>query len=101
MTASFYTDHTSRPCANGRDYASNSRRYHGLFGASNRVPLGRRERLVSRCGWKVTGAVTITIVDRVGRGTDYDLSPKAFRLLAGKHWKKVGRVTVRAREVGR
>ena len=48
MTASFYTDHTSRPCANGRDYPSNSRRYHGLFGASNRVPLGDTAFGVSR-----------------------------------------------------
>ena len=97
-TASFYTDHTSRPCSNGHSYASNSRRYHGLFGASNRYRLGSHVSLVSRSGRRVT----ITIADHMARGQrGVDCSAVAFRRLVGSRYRTVGRVTVRAREIGR
>ena len=97
LTATFYTDHSARPCANSHSFAWNNRHYHGLFGASNHYGLGTRVVLSSRSGRRVT----ITIADRTDGRTDYDVTPQVLKMLAGNHWRKVGRIAVRAGREGK
>ena len=80
--------------ANGRTYGQNARR--GFFCASNRYPLGTRLLLTSRGGRRVV----VTVCDRIGHGSDCDLSESAAARLMGERFRRVGRVSARVRVVG-
>ena len=84
----FYTDNGSR-CANGLLYRQNARRYR-YFVASNHYRLGSCVPLPSRYGH-----ARAYVVDRVGHGTDFDAGITLARVLMGRHFRDVGRVTVR------
>ncbi len=86
--------HNDGRAANGHSYAANLHRY-GAVCASNHWPLGSVIVLTGRGGRRLR----VTVCDRVGHGTDYDLNPAAFRKL-GFPLKK-GRGSVRARLVRR
>ena len=75
--------------ANGLTYAANARR--GLFCAGNRWPLGTRLELTSRGGRRVV----VTVADRIGHGSDCDLSEPAARALMGSRYRIIGRVHAR------
>lgn len=89
MTVTYY--HNDGPAANGRSYSYNLRRY-GAVCASNHHPLGTVLILTAVDGQRVR----VTVCDRVGHGTDYDLDPRTFRRL----WPlRKGRGRARARVV--
>lgn len=81
-------------CPNGLSYTQNLHRY-GAVCASNHWPLGSVLVLTGRGGRRMR----LTVCDRVGHGTDYDINPAAFRRLCGN--LKKGRGSVRARLVRR
>ena len=80
--------------ANGHSYCQNLRRY-GAVCASNHWPLGTSLTLTARSGKHVR----LTVCDRVGRGSDYDVDPATFRRLEGG--LKKGRGSVRVCRVRR
>ena len=84
----WFADNGSR-CANGKSYAANTRRYR-YFVASNHYRLGSCIPLTSRYGH-----ARAYVVDRVGHGTDFDASISLAKVLLGRHYRDVGRVTVR------
>lgn len=96
LSATFYHDGTGRPCANGHSYAWNARHY-GAFCAGNRWALGTHLELASRSGRRVR----VTVVDRIGSGSDVDCSETTFAALAGSRYKVVGRLPVRVRVLSR
>lgn len=87
--ATFYS--STGICANGRTPSENRRRY-GLCAACNRGRLGDRA-LVSRSGVRVL----VTITDRIGHGSSIDLRPEAARILMGRKYRVIGRMSVRLR----
>lgn len=88
MTATYYRNDGA--AANGHSYAANLHRY-GAVCASNRHPLGTVLVLTGPGGRRVR----VTICDRVGHGTDYDVDPGTFRRLVGPLRKGRGRVRAR------
>jgi len=78
------------PASNGHTYSQNLHRY-GAVCASNRWPLGSVLVLTGRGGRRMR----LTVCDRVGRGTEYDINPAAFRCLVGPLRKGRGQVRVR------
>ena len=85
----YYTDSSSRKCSNGFTYRQNARKYH-YFVASNHYRLGSCVPLTSRYGH-----ARAYVVDRVGHGTSFDANLALARVLMGRHFRDVGRVTVR------
>ncbi len=82
--------------ANGASYRQNAARY-GAFCAGNRWPLGTRLLLTSRAGRRVR----VTVVDRIGYGSDVDCSVEAARALMGRRYAIIGRLSVRVRVLSR
>jgi len=87
-SATFFRD--DGRAANGQTYSHNLRRY-GAVCASNRYALGTVLVLTGPGGHRVR----VTICDRVGHGTDYDVDPRTFRQLVGPLRKGRGRVRAR------
>ena len=85
----FYTDSSRRKCSNGLTYRQNARKYR-YFVASNHYRLGSCVPLTSRYGH-----ARAYVVDRVGHGTDFDANINLAKVLLGRHYRDVGRVTVR------
>lgn len=81
--------------ANGRTYTENTRLY-GATCASNRHPLGTILQLPSRSG----GYVRVTVVDRIGHGTDLDLNVQGAKAVMGYGYRRVGRISVHPSVVG-
>ncbi len=94
MSAVTFYKNDGGQCANGRNYTQNLHRY-GAVCASNHWPLGSVLVLTGRGGRRMR----VTVCDRVGRGTEYDVDPGAFLRLVGP--LKKGRGQVRARLVRR
>lgn len=80
--------------SNGHTYRQNLRRHGGIV-ATNLYADGTELILIGETGRRAR----VTVCDKVGHGTDYDLNPALFRRLCGP--LKKGRGRVRARVVGR
>ncbi|MBV9848184.1 MAG: hypothetical protein JO250_00715 [Armatimonadetes bacterium] len=81
--------------ANGHTYSENTRLY-GVTCASNRYRLGTVLQLPSRSG----GFVRAVVCDRIGHGSDIDLNVRGARAIMGRHYRGIGRVSVRPTVVG-
>lgn len=87
------TYYTGSQTASGRPCGGSN------IAAPRRYAFGERIVFTSRTGRRVVGVVA----DRgpVITGERFDLPPAMFAKLAGKGWRKMGVVRVKARRVGR